>query len=87
MQYRCANVLQILWFLPWLAIATSLVMLVLLWTTGELRAWGAVAAAVVFTAAGWCQFGARSALVSAAGLLLQTLLAVYLIVWWRLAAP
>jgi hypothetical protein len=72
-------------FLAWLAILTSAVTLVLLSTSGE-SGWKHGAAALVWLlAAGYWQFFGSSAVMSAIGLLLQTLLAIYLIVRWKLA--
>jgi hypothetical protein len=73
-------------FLVWLAPATSLTMLGMLAASGELRArWGTVSIAL-FLFAAYLQFFSLSAVVRAAGLGLQTLLAIALIVRWRLAA-
>jgi hypothetical protein len=65
---------------------TSAVLLVLLAWLGDLR-WRAGAILVVaFVAFLYCQFFGQSALVAAIGLGLQTMLAIYLIVRWRLSA-
>jgi hypothetical protein len=73
-------------FLAPLATLTSIVMLVLLLATGEVRLRGGVLLAALFLAAGYAQFFGASPGVSVIGLGCQTLLAVYLIVRWRLAS-
>jgi hypothetical protein len=77
-------VLQLFPFLAWLAAATSVVVLLMLAAAGELRLGSGLLLAGAVLAAGCCQFWARSALLSAAGLAVQTLLAIALIVRWRL---
>jgi hypothetical protein len=79
-------VLQLFPFVAWLAAATSVVMLVLLAAAGELRARNGGIFIALFLIAAWWQFFSTSALGSAAGLALQTLLAISLIVLWRLSA-
>lgn len=78
--------LQVLPFLPWLALATSVVLLTSLWWLGEVGTRTAIGLCGWLVSAAYCQFFASSAMVGALGLLLQTVLAVYLIVRWRLAA-
>lgn len=78
--------LQILPFLAWLAAVTSAVLIVALWSADELRTAHAVVLVAWFLLAAWCQFFAASALPAAVGLLLQTVLAVYLLVCWKLVA-
>jgi hypothetical protein len=78
-------VIQIFPFAAWLALATSAVLLVMLLTLGELRLRGGSVLVGWFLAAAYCQFFALSADVAAAGLALQTLLAIYLILRWKLA--
>jgi hypothetical protein len=70
----------------WLAAATSIVMLVMLAVAGELRVRSGAAMIALFLIGAYCQFFSGSAIVSAAGLTLQTLLAISLIVRWRLSA-
>jgi hypothetical protein len=79
-------VLQFFPFVGWLAAATSVTMLAMLAAAGELRARGAAFVVALFVTAAYCQFFSASAIVSAAGLGLQTLLAIALIVRWRLSA-
>jgi hypothetical protein len=78
--------LQLVPFLTWLAPVTSAVLLLLLASQGDLGRRGTMAVGAWLLIAGWCQFFAASALIAAIGLALQTLLAVYLIVRWRLTA-
>jgi hypothetical protein len=79
-------VLQFFPFVGWLAAATSVAMLVMLASAGELRARSGGAMIALFLIAAYYQFFSGSAIGSAAGLTLQTLLAISLIVWWRLSA-
>ena len=75
--------LDILPFLTWLAPIVSEILLVVLWSVGDLRRRAAVVAGVWFLAAAYLQFFGPSSGASAAGLALQTLLAIALIVRWR----
>ena len=77
--------LQIFPFLAWLAVVTSTVLLIALWHLGQLRPRGFAFLLGWLLVAAYCQFVAASAVVAAAGLLLQTMLAVYLIVRWKLS--
>lgn len=79
--------LQFFPFVGWLAAATSVVMLVMLWADGELRPRGLAIAATWLLIAGYCQFCTASPTISAAGLALLTLLAIGLIVRWRFTTP
>jgi hypothetical protein len=78
-------VLQLFPFLAWLAPITSAVLLTLLWNLGDLGRGTLAVLLAWFLLAGWCQFLAGSAVVAAAGLLLQTILAIYLIFRWKLS--
>jgi len=78
-------VLQIFPITAWLAAITSAVLLAVLWNLGELGRRSLAVLLGWFLLAGYCQFLAGSAVVSAVGLLLQTLLAIYLILRWRLS--
>jgi hypothetical protein len=69
----------------WLAVVTSIVMLIGLWTAGELGRRGVIILFAWLLAAGYCQFFGRSTSVYAIGLGLQTVLAIYLVLRWRLA--
>lgn len=72
-------------YIVWLAVITSAVLLVGLWQLGDL---GQVSLAVLpgwFLVAAYLQFGTSSGMLSAVGLLLQTTLAVYLILRWKIA--
>lgn len=70
----------------WVAAVTTLVTLIMLASAGELRPRTGAASVALFLAAGYCQFFASSPGVSAAGLGVQTLLAISLIVRWRLSS-
>ena len=73
-------------FLAYLAILTSIVMLVMLIAIGEVGLRAGVPLAGLLLAAGYAQFFGDSIIVSTIGLGCQTVLAIYLIVRWRLAA-
>ena len=77
--------LDVLPFLLWLAAITSLVLLVVLWSGGELGGPARVLLGGWFLGAAWCQFFSGSMTWAAIGLALQTLLAVYLLVRWKLS--
>jgi hypothetical protein len=76
-------VLQIVPFLAWVAVVTSAVLLALLWSLGDLGRGGAGVLLGWFLLAVWFQFLGASALLQAAGLALQTLLAVCLLIRWK----
>ncbi|OFW08708.1 MAG: hypothetical protein A3H96_08575 [Acidobacteria bacterium RIFCSPLOWO2_02_FULL_67_36] len=71
-------------FLVWVAAGTSAILVGALWYLGELSGRRLALSLGSFVVAGYCQFFAASAIVAAVGLLLQTMLAVLLIVRWRL---
>jgi hypothetical protein len=79
-------VLQFFPFLTWLAAATSLTTLAMLAAAGDLRPRAGAIVVALFLIAAYCQFASTSAIVAAAGLGLQTVLAIALIVRWRLNA-
>jgi hypothetical protein len=72
-------------FLVWAAALTSLVMLVVLWSLDELGARRLAILGAWFAVAAWCQFFSASLIWGAVGLALQTLLAVYLLILWKLS--
>lgn len=76
--------LQIFPFAVWLAAITSAVLLVVLWHLGELERRSLVGLLGWSLLAGYCQFLAGSTGLAAVGLLLQTTLAIYLILRSRL---
>ena len=82
---QCARVLVLFPFVAWLASATSVTLLAMLLASGELRPRGGVLVLAWLLAAAYCQFLGGSALVAAVGLALQTVLAIGLIVRWRLS--
>jgi hypothetical protein len=73
-------------FLTWLAAATSLAVMMMLAAAGDLRPRGAAVVVALFLGAAYCQFLSGSSGLAAAGLGVQTLLAIALIVRWRLTA-
>ena len=75
-----------LFFFPWLAwiaALTSATLLIVMWTLGELAPRALAALGGCFLLAAYCQLFSASALVGAFGLLLQTLLAIFLILRWK----
>ena len=78
--------LQVFPFIAWLATVTSAVLLILLWILGEVRRRDVALLAGGFVLAAYCQFAAGSPVVAAVGLILQTILAVYLLLRWRVGA-
>jgi hypothetical protein len=73
-------------FLAPLAILTSIVTLVLLVAIGDVGPRRAAVLGGVLLAAGYAQFFGGSMLVVLAGLGCQTVLAIYLLIRWRLTA-
>lgn len=73
-------------FLGYLAILTSIVMLALLAAIGDVGLRSGAVLAAWLLAAGYAQFCGASTNVAAGGLVLQTVLAVYLAIRWRLTA-
>jgi len=72
--------------LRWIAILVSAVLLVSLHRHGDLGRKSLAVHVFWFAVAAWLQCFASSASLSAMGLLLQTVLAVYLILRWRFNA-
>ena len=79
------SLLQIFPFIVWFAPITSVVLLIVLWNLGELGPRHLALLLGWFLLAGYCQFFAGSATLGVVGLLLQTMLAIYLAVRLRLA--
>lgn len=76
--------LQLFPFLGWLAVGTSVTLLVMLFAGGDLRPRSGALVLACLLAAAYGQFFGSSAVIAAGGLVLQTLLAIGLIVRWRL---
>lgn len=70
-------------FLTWIAPISSAILLALLWMEGEVRRRTGLLVLLVFVVAVYCQFFASSAVVSAVGLCVQTVLAVGLLLRWK----
>ncbi len=77
--------LQLFHFLAWLAPLTSAVLLAVLWSLGELTGRSLAVLTAWFLLAVYGQFFAGSPMWGALGLLLQTLLAAYLLILWKLS--
>lgn len=75
--------LQLFPLAAWLAAMISAIFLALLSTLGELGRRSLVVLLSWFLLAGYCQFLAGSAVVRGVGLVLQTMLAIYLILRWK----
>ena len=73
-------------FVVYLAAVTSVVLLVALYWSADLPTRTGASLAVIFAAATYCQFFGPSDLIAALGLGVQTILAIYLLVRWRLSA-
>jgi hypothetical protein len=70
-------------FLPYLAAVVGAVLLAVRWTAEDASPLARAVLLAWFVVAAYCQFFGGSAVLSAAGLALQTALAVYLLIWWR----
>ena len=70
-------------YIAWVAPITSFVLLAVLWQLDEFGRSSLVILPGCFLIAGYLQFGTSSQALSAAGLFLQTILAVYLIMRWK----
>ena len=77
--------LEVFPFLAWLAAITAAVLLIVLWRFGELGPRSVAVLLGWFLIAGYLQFFAGSMVLGAVGLLLQTMLAIYLIIRFRLS--
>ena len=78
--------LQLIPWIVWLAVITSAVLLVGLWQLGELGPLSLAVLPAWFLVAAYLQFGSSSGMLNAVGLVLQTGLAVYLILRWKVAS-
>ncbi len=72
-------------FLPYLAAVVAVVLLVVRWTSPDASPIARAVLLVWFLVAAYCQFFATSDVVGAVGLALQTALAIYLLIWWRVS--
>jgi hypothetical protein len=71
-------------FIAWIAPITSFVLLAVLWQFGELGRPSLVILPGWFLVAAYLQFGSSSMGLGATGLLLQTILALYLFMRWKI---
>lgn len=78
--------LQLFPFSAWIAIVTSTSLLAILWGFGDMDARQGVVLSVWLLIAGYLQFFGESMATVAVGLALQTMLALYLILYWKLRA-
>ena len=72
-------------FALWLSVVTSIVMLCVLWMSGELEGRGGLVLLAWLVLAAYGQFFGASSAGATGGLVLQTVLAIYLLVRWKLA--
>lgn len=70
-------------WLAWIAALTSVTLLIVMWAIGELAPRTLAVLGGCFLLAAYCQFFSASAPVGALGILLQTLLAIFLILRWK----
>jgi hypothetical protein len=77
-------VLQLFPFSAWIAIVTSTSLLAILWGCGDIGQRHGVALGVWLALAGYLQFFGESMATVVVGLALQTVLALYLILYWKL---
>ena len=77
--------MQVFPFLGWSATITSIVLLIALWNLDQLGQRSLLCLIAWFLVAAYCQFLAASTVVGTAGLVLQTILAIYLILRWKLS--
>ncbi len=70
-------------FLAWLAAATSAALLVMLYAAGELEGRGFGILSLWFVVAAYCQFLGATAVIATSGLVLQTVLAICLVIRWK----
>lgn len=78
--------LQIFPFLAWVAVVTSAVLLIVLWRFEELGARSVAILVPWFLIAAYSQLFGSSGTQVALGLVLQTVLALYLVLRWKLSA-
>lgn len=78
--------LQLFPFSAWIALVTSASLLWILWGFGDMAPWQGIVLSAWFVVAGYLQFFGDSMIAVAAGLGLQTVLALYLILYWNLRA-
>ena len=76
--------LQLFPFSAWIAIVTSTSLLAILWGFGDMDARQGVVLGVWLLVAGYLQFFGESMTTVAVGLALQTMLALYLFLYWKL---
>ena len=78
--------LQLLPFSAWIALVTSTRLRGILWTFGEVSTRQGTMLSVWLAVAAYFQFFGESMTTVAVGLVLQTVLALYLILYWKLKA-
>ena len=76
--------LQLFPFSAWIALVTSTCLLGILWGFGDMDQRQGIVLSVWLVAAGYLQFFGESMATVATGLGLQTILALYLILYWKL---
>jgi hypothetical protein len=81
------NLLILFPFLAWFAVITSAALLVMLCAAGELGPRGLSVLLGWFLVAAYCQFFGAPAILATSGLVLQTVLAIYLVIRWKVRTP
>jgi hypothetical protein len=77
---------MVIYFLvTWLALVTSAVLVVVLWKLGDLGVFHALVVVVCCAAAAYLQFFGGSGIATAIGVGAQSLLAIYLVLRWKVA--
>jgi hypothetical protein len=76
--------LQLFPISAWIAFVTSVSLLAILWGFGDMEQRQGIVLSVWLAVAAYLQFFGESMMTVAAGLGLQTMLALYLILYWKL---
>ena len=77
--------IQFIPFIDWLAALTSITLLIVLWRAADIGQFETAALGVLFAAAAGVQVFSDSFLATRIALALQTVLAVHLIIRWRVS--
>jgi hypothetical protein len=78
--------LQLFPFSAWIAFVTSVSLLAILWGFGDMEQRQGIVLSVWLAVAAYLQFFGESMWTAVVGLGLQTMLALYLILYWKLRA-
>lgn len=78
--------LQLFPFIAYVAVVTSITLLAILWNSGDIGQVQGIVLTGWLAGAAYCQFFGESMATVVIGLGLQTVLALYLILYWKLHA-